>query len=138
MLIYISEPIDRMVDHSIAWWKWEWASQYVLYLPRTAFSVAERISCRTASRIARINMLALENCNAVVMRYCPGVESWGVPMELSAATKMNIPVFVYIGSGIEVSRLPIYLRAMVPDERCGSLPEISSMLEKLSLETGHV
>jgi hypothetical protein len=128
MLIYLAYPIDR-ADHADISGLAEMPTKYTFYLPGRAFVTGTIMSSRDCAKLAQANLAVLHQCDALVVRYYETVPTWGVPIEVTTAAREGIPVYVYTPEALPKHKLPVYLRAWVPDGHIGSLHEVVQMLQ---------
>lgn len=127
MLVFLSGPMDRAKG------KYEWVDEledaYVnhpvteggvqFFSPQRAFMRFGIVPGEFAMRIREINEAAVRACSAFVLRYEPGVETWGCPMELMLAHQLDKPILVWLpffapdGSITkdDEDMLPVYIRS---------------------------
>jgi nucleoside 2-deoxyribosyltransferase len=138
--IYLAGAIDRAKEDPLKWteevseallsaWKGVYTTdktfKLIIFSPAKAFQVQGSVDTKNAKKLVEINMAALDRADVVVMRYAPGVETWGTPMEALWANHKRIPVFVWATETITSEvftkaelMLPPYLTAMAEGGIC--------------------
>ena len=142
MLIYLAAPIDRdkgeVMPEMVSLLK-SFGFTGGMFVPSGAFNLSPSNLCeKDITALVEINRFALERCDAVVMQYRPGVESWGCPQELLFAWAALIPVILIVPDDTNISLLPLYLRAWVKTENIvfniqGAIATLA-YLDKVKLE----
>jgi hypothetical protein len=131
MFIYLASAIDRN-DHSKHNFVYnkllENLTNTIIFDPATAFGVTGMTVSEVV--LVEINAWALIRSDAVVAIYQKGVESWGLPIEISKAAERHIPIYLlYDVMDGNYDTFPIYLRHLVPIGRCFS--DIASLTASL-------
>ncbi len=127
MLVFLSGPMDRAngkytwVDElEAAYYKDPLVSGGVQFFsPQRAFMRFGTVPKEFSMRIREINEAAVRACSAFVLRYEPGVETWGCPMELMLADQLHKPIMVWLPffasdgsiSSDDEEKLPIYIQS---------------------------
>jgi hypothetical protein len=138
MLIYLAVAIDKntakplpvgklIIDRSI-----QIGGKIMIYLPAQAFSISKTDD--SEKKLISINKYALSSADAVVVSYSPGVESWGLPMEMLYAKEHNIPIYLVSDQSIEEARydnFPIYLRDLLSAEWCFDISRVNDLVDML-------
>ena len=139
MLIYLAVAIDKNPavktlptgDHLVESGK-KLGSKLVIYMPSRAFGITE--PDESGKALIAINKYALSRADAVVAFYSPGVESWGLPMELAYANEHNIPIYLVSNQSMEGAKyeqFPIYLKDLLPVEACFDIAEMDKMVNTM-------
>lgn len=145
MLVFLSGPMDRASG------KYEWVDEledaYVnnpiveggvqFFSPQRAFMRFGTVPGVFAMRIREINEAAVRACSAFVLRYEPGMETWGCPMELMLADQLNKPIMVWLpflapdGSITDDNqdKLPIYLRSCMDGHYAALTIKVEGVLQ---------
>ena len=91
----------------------------VVFSPADAFTtLRSRITESEAVRIEQVNERALEVADIMVILYQPGIESWGVPIELDQFHRWDRPAFLFLDdTGPLYQSLSLYLRIRIPQKR---------------------
>jgi hypothetical protein len=135
MNVYFSVPIDRNPGSDELADKFSFPDNTVVYNPRGAFSTNGTTDSNNVGFIVNINSKALLLSDVVVVMYLPGVESWGVPMELNMAHDHGIrTVVVYNSYGAEYAKLPIYLKSCVKVEDFVFIDDFIDKMLDVSME----
>jgi hypothetical protein len=142
MLIYLAQAIDKSPQfaederHNELYHQmlkdWPGGASLVIFRPAGAFrAIPGRVTQDEGRRVEEINTKALKEADAMVILYEPGVESWGVPMELLAFRNTGRPAFLLIeGHGTRYEDLPIYLRNRIPERLVQY--SVESLVQELS------
>ena len=88
---------------------------WCVFTPHTAFRVAGSFISRAVSdMITAVNFQALTECDAMVLIYSKGTETWGCPIEAWHARNNGIPIVVVSIDGKDEDPeyyMPSYLKA---------------------------
>ena len=127
MFIYLAVAIDKNLPTtanreeliSAISKGWPKGASLVIYSPADAFTALQaRVTESEAVRIEQVNERALEVADSMVILYQPGVESWGVPIELDQFRRWDRPAFLLLDThGHVYQALPLYLRIRIPQKR---------------------
>lgn len=90
--------------------------ELIIYSPSKAFTVIGHGSGEKA--LISINKYALSQADVVIAFYTPGVESWGMPIELAYAQEHNKPIYLLQSGQIDYDSFPIYLKDIVDRDHC--------------------
>lgn len=137
MLIYLAQAIDknptdgltrrsRIIREIAEEWPRGDASSLIFFSPADAFRSKGEVTNHEAQQIEKINSLALLSSDVMVILYTPGVESWGVPMELAAFRAAGRPAFLLANITDGYYGLPLYIRTRIPEDRVLTSAEILS------------
>lgn len=148
MRLYLSTPIDRnqhdLEDGNSLALKvietWITDKPLALFSPVGAFSGAGPDSFKESEYnwIVEVNEKALHTCDAVIVWYRPGIESWGVPQEVLMAKLWIKPVFV-LAEHHRFDELPIYLKGRTKRDRVFTSiePLIGKLLQEERIGANH-
>lgn len=98
-LVYLAGPIDRapkrfdleLIKELQAAWDGHLKAPLVVYSPRRAFEVSDgKLREREAMALVNINSAALHRADILLVRYMPGVETWGTPQEVAQADGIHV------------------------------------------------
>lgn len=124
-IIYLAKAIDRATEspHGAyaaitdalisAILAYDPDSTVVVYTPGMAFSVLGPTDREAASILVSINDYALQLAKALVLRYEPGLETWGCAQEVALAYQHHILIYLIAPVGTRYESLPTYLKAYV-------------------------
>lgn len=121
MFIYLAIAIDRNTSKAdalpgiLSFLRTE-KDGTVVYLPSKAFSVSGHGN--SEKQLVSVNKYALSKADALLVYYVPGVESWGVPIEMAYAKDHDIPIYLYSEESEGYEGFPIYLKDLVDREHC--------------------
>jgi len=131
-LIYLAGPIDRATTSPIPWVEqlrkmlrdsWDQQAKggvtpLLVYSPQAAFwgssALADRVS---AMQVMDVNQSALLRADLVMVKYEPGIETWGTAQEVLTASQVDIPILVWYAHehADRIGALPMYLTAFMSE-----------------------
>ena len=137
-LVYLAGAIDRAKGNPKDWSKeliaelherWSGVlperAPLITYSPALGFDLSGACDTDHGSILFDINMKAVDLSSLVMVRYTPGVETWGTPMEVLRAFMIdNTPVLVWTVERLAETYidaedlLPSYLAAFAYEGRC--------------------
>lgn len=106
--LYYICPIDRNHEHGHLTMNTK--EECTIFLPTTAYMFTGRPDPKF---IVQVNIAAMVAADAILINYVPGIESWGMPMEMLLLSSLQplkpIAVVVGLSRGGTDSGMPVYL-----------------------------